>query len=199
MAINAAHDPNTVRRVFGYARVSTEEQHMDLQMRALENVGCDPIFVDQGVSGATMYRDGLNRLLQSLRPGDRLVVWRLDRLGRSLSGLIELLDNLGARGIGFCSLCEHIDIGTPSGKLVFHLMAALAEFERALISERTQAGMRAARARGKRIGRPPALTPVQRKAARALLGQGRPVAQVADQFGVSASTLRRLGGAAADG
>ncbi|CAM5182275.1 DNA-invertase OS=Castellaniella defragrans (strain DSM / CCUG 39792 / 65Phen) OX=1437824 GN=BN940_12881 PE=3 SV=1 [Castellaniella denitrificans] len=117
--------------------------------------------------GATMRREGLDRLLRSLRAGDRLVVWRLDRLGRSLTGLIQLLDSLGERQIGFCSLCEHIDIGTPGGKLVFHMMAALAEFERALISERTRAGMAAARARGKRIGRPPSLTPRQR-----LGGQG---------------------------
>lgn len=145
-----------------------------------------------GVSGATMRREGLDRLLRSLRASDRLVVWRLDRLGHSLSGLIQLLDSLGEQRIGFCSLCEQIDIGTPGGKLVFHMMAALAEFERALISERTRAGMAAARARGQRIGRPPSLTPQQRLAARALLDQGQPAARVADQFGVSVATLRRL-------
>ena len=192
MAIGKTQGAGAARRVFGYARVSTDEQHMGLQMRALRNAGCDPIFVDRGVSGATMRREGLDRLLRSLRAGDRLVVWRLDRLGHSLSGLIQLLDSLGEQRIGFCSLCEQIDIGTPGGKLVFHMMAALAEFERALISERTRAGMAAARARGQRIGRPPSLTPQQRLAARALLDQGQPAARVADQFGVSVATLRRL-------
>ncbi|MFT0531705.1 recombinase family protein [Castellaniella hirudinis] len=192
MAIEAAHDAGTAARIFGYARVSTDEQHLDLQMRALKRADCDPVFVDQGVSGATMRRDGLDQTLRLLRPGDQLVVWRLDRLGRSLSGLIQLLDSLGERQVGFRSLCEHIDIGTPSGKLVFHLMAALAEFERALISERTRAGMAAARVRGQHLGRPPALTPAQRSAACTLLNQGQRLAQVADQFGVSVSTLRRF-------
>lgn len=180
------------RKTFGYARVSTDEQHLGLQLQALKKAGCDPIFMDHGVSGATMRRDGLDRLLASLREGDQLVVWRLDRLGRSLTGLIQLLDDLQERRIGFCSLCEHIDIGTPSGKLVFHMMAALAEFERSLISERTQAGMAAARAQGKHVGRPPSLTTRQCLMAKALIQEGRSPARVAHEFGVAASTLKRL-------
>jgi DNA invertase Pin-like site-specific DNA recombinase len=137
----------------GYARVSTFEQIMDLQQDALRKAGCSRIFTDQ-VSGAHTEREGLLQTLSFLRAGDTLVVWRLDRLGRSLKHLIETVTILHERGIGFKSLTEQIDTTTSSGKLIFHIFGALAEFERDLICERTQAGLQAARARGRRGGRP---------------------------------------------
>jgi DNA invertase Pin-like site-specific DNA recombinase len=136
----------------GYARVSTVEQIMDLQQDALRKAGCSRIFTDT-VSGAHTDRAGLVQTLGFLRAGDTLVVWRLDRLGRSLKHLLETVTILHDRGIGFISLTEHIDT-TSSGKLIFHIFGALAEFERDLIRERTQAGLQAARARGRRGGRP---------------------------------------------
>lgn len=138
----------------GYARVSTEEQNLDLQFNALRNAGCSRIFDDRGVSGATFNRPALEQALDALNAGDTLVIWKLDRLGRSLGHLIELLDQLERRAVAFHSLSEAIDTNSASGRLVFHMMGAMAEFERALISERTRAGMSAARARGVKIGRP---------------------------------------------
>lgn len=138
----------------GYARVSTDEQRIDLQRNALEQAGCEKIFFDQGISGSKAERAGLLEAINALQSGDMLVVWRLDRLGRSLINLVELVNNLGKRGIEFRSLTESIDTGSSGGRLVFHLMAALAEFERSLISERTRAGMEAARRNGKHVGRP---------------------------------------------
>jgi len=137
----------------GYARVSTFEQIMDLQQDTLRKAGCSRVFTDT-VSGATRDRAGLLQTLSFLRAGDTLVVWRLDRLGRSLKHLIETVSILHDRGIGFVSLTEHIDTTTSSGKLIFHMFAALAEFERDVIRERTQAGLQAARARGRLGGRP---------------------------------------------
>ncbi|KUY85262.1 DNA resolvase [Burkholderia cepacia] len=138
----------------GYARVSTEEQCLDLQLAALKAAGCDPIHADHGVSGSRFDRAGLREALQAAQPGDALVVWRLDRLGRSLSHLVEVVSDLGKQGIEFVSLTECIDTRSSTGMLMFHMIAALAEFERSLISERTRAGMAAARARGAKIGRP---------------------------------------------
>lgn len=148
-------------RKVGYARVSTEEQKVDLQLNALKQAGCDQIFVDEGVSGAKADRVGLKKVLASLQPGDTLVVWRLDRLGRSLINLVSLMSELGSRGIEFYSLMENIDTTSAGGRLVFHLMAALAEFERSLISERTRAGMEAAKLRGIQVGRPRRIKPAQ--------------------------------------
>ena len=141
--------------LIGYARVSTQEQTLDLQQDALKKTGCDPIYTDTA-SGAQTERKGLHDALQYLREGDVLVVWRLDRLGRSLKHLIESITALEERGIGFKSLSESIDTTTSGGKLVFHVFGALAEFERDLIRERTKAGLAAARARGRRGGRPKA-------------------------------------------
>ncbi len=141
----------------GYARVSTTEQTLDLQLDALKQAGCLKIFTDT-VSGAKEERKGLDEAVAYLRPGDTLVVWRLDRLGRSLKHLIEVVTDLEKRGIGFKSLTESIDTTTSGGKLIFHIFGALAEFERNLIRERTQAGLIAARERGKRGGRPKSLT-----------------------------------------
>jgi DNA invertase Pin-like site-specific DNA recombinase len=139
--------------LIGYARVSTQDQHLHLQQDALKSAGCIKIFTDT-MSGATTERKGLDEALAYLRDGDTLVVWRLDRLGRSLKHLIETVTTLQEKGIGLKSLTEHIDTGTSGGKLIFHIFGALAEFERNLIRERTTAGLLAARARGKQGGRP---------------------------------------------
>jgi len=140
----------------GYARVSTFDQNLDLQKDALSNAGCEKVFLDQ-VSGVASERPGMEKAFEYLREGDTLVVWRLDRLGRSLKHLIEMIGHLDERKIGFKSLQESIDTTTSGGKLVFHIFGALAEFERNLISERTTAGLSAARARGRLGGRPRAL------------------------------------------
>src|SRR5688572_32296455 len=143
--------------LIGYARVSTHEQHLHLQQDALNAAGCLKIFTDM-ISGATKERKGLAEALNYVREGDTLVVWRLDRLGRSLKHLIETITELNNRNIGFKSLTENIDTTTSGGKLVFHIFGALAEFERDIIRERTQAGLTAARARGRLGGRPKAQT-----------------------------------------
>jgi len=142
----------------GYARVSTHDQTLHLQKDVLEKAGCEKIFTDQ-VSGTKAERKGLTEALSHLREGDTLVVWRLDRLGRSLRHLIDTITALQERGVGFKSLTENIDTTTSGGKLVFHIFGALAEFEREIIRERTQAGLASARSRGKVGGRPKALTP----------------------------------------
>jgi DNA invertase Pin-like site-specific DNA recombinase len=144
--------------LIGYARVSTHDQTLHLQKDALEKAGCEKIFTDQ-VSGTKAERKGLTEALSHLREGDTLVVWRLDRLGRSLRHLIDTITALQERGVGFKSLTENIDTTTSGGKLVFHIFGALAEFEREIIRERTQAGLASARSRGKVGGRPKALTP----------------------------------------
>ena len=185
----------------GYARVSTGDQNLDLQRDALMAAGCDEskIFADR-LSGGRDDRPGLAQALGYVRKGDTLVVWRLDRLGRSLSHLIETTTGLEQRGIGFRSLQEGIDTTTSGGKLVFHIFGALAEFERSLIRERTDAGLKAARARGRHGGRPRALTDHQLVMAKMMLGApGVSVQQVADHFGVARSTLYRLLGAAEPG
>lgn len=179
----------------GYARVSTDEQNLALQEDALHRAGCAEMFADRGVSGAEFSRPGLDAALEKLASGDTLVVWRLDRLGRSLTKLVELVNALGDRGIQFESLTESIDTSSAGGKLIFHMMAALAEFERALISERTRAGIAAARHRGKELGRRRALSLVQREEALALL-RHVPLHEVAQRYGVHPRTLRRLQAAA---
>jgi DNA invertase Pin-like site-specific DNA recombinase len=146
--------------LIGYARVSTYEQTLALQQDALQKAGCSKLFTDTA-SGAKTERKGLEEALNYVRKGDTLVVWRLDRLGRSLPHLIATMTNLEERGIGFKSLTENIDTTTSGGKLIFHIFGALAEFERNLIRERTQAGLAAARERGRIGGRPKALTPRQ--------------------------------------
>jgi DNA invertase Pin-like site-specific DNA recombinase len=142
----------------GYARVSTQEQTLDLQLDSLQQAGCEKVFTDHA-SGAKSARPGLQEALDFIRPGDVLVVWRLDRLARSLPHLIDILRGLQARGIDFKCLNQQIDTTTPTGKLIFHVSGAFAEFERDLIRERTLAGLRAARARGRVGGRPKALDP----------------------------------------
>jgi len=178
--------------MIGYARVSTSEQNLDLQLAALQAAGCSRIYTDQGISGADFERPGLTAALDELRPGDMLVVWRLDRLGRSLIDLIRLVTDLGVRQVEFRSLSEAIDTSSSGGRLLFHLLAAMAEFERSLISERTRAGMAAARARGRRIGRRPAMTSAQRDEARIAIERGTmSIEAVATQYGVHPRTLLR--------
>jgi DNA invertase Pin-like site-specific DNA recombinase len=146
--------------LIGYARVSRHEQNLALQLDALKAAGCKKILTDKETA-ANEERKGLMEALNYLREGDTLVVWRMDRLGRSLRHLIDTTTNLQGRGVGFRSLTENIDTTTSSGKLVFHIFGALAEFERDIIRERTQAGLEAARARGRKGGRPKSLTPAQ--------------------------------------
>lgn len=172
--------------------MSTDEQNLDLQIQALKCAGCELIYTDSGISGSVRARPGLDKALRRLSAGDMLVVWRLDRLGRSLVHLVHLLENLGNRHIRFKSICEYIDTSSSGGRLVFHMMAALAEFERSLISERTRAGMAAARARGKHLGRQPSLNVDQCREAKLLLNQGVNIRNVADQFKVTPRTLIRL-------
>ena len=178
----------------GYARVSTDDQTLDLQLDALTKAGCDRVFRDT-FSGAAAERPGLRDALDHLRPGDTFVVWRLDRLGRSLRHLIETITGLHGQGIGFRSLTESIDTTTSSGKLVFHIFGALAEFERDLIRERTQAGLIAARARGRTGGRPKVKAfqdPRKLAAARRLYAEGKTsISTICSTFGISKSTFYR--------
>ena len=173
----------------GYARVSTLEQNLDLQKDSLQKAGCEKIFEDI-VSGKREHRFGLDRVRENLRKGDVLVVWRLDRLGRSLKHLIELMNELETDGIGFQSVTEAIDTTSPSGKLVFHIFAALAEFERNLIRERTKAGLEAARARGRKGGRPKSLDAQRQSMAIDLYNQRKhPVDEICRMVGISKPTL----------
>ncbi|HMM07889.1 MAG TPA: recombinase family protein [Paracoccus solventivorans] len=176
----------------GYARVSTEDQKLDLQIQALQRAGCTELFTDRGISGSCMQRPGLKRALKTLEPGGALVVWRLDRLGRSLIGLVNLMDSLGKRGVDFVSLTETLDTSCSGGRLVFHMMAALAEFERTLISERTRAGMAAARENGQRLGRPPALSHHELLVAHeAITRRGEDLHEVASRYNVTPRTLKK--------
>ncbi|MDQ1119157.1 MULTISPECIES: recombinase family protein [Pseudoxanthomonas] len=178
--------------IIGYVRVSTEDQNLDLQIQALQRLGCARIYQDRGVSGATRSRPGLDKLMAKLTPGDTLAVWRLDRLGRSLPHLVQMLEALGDRGVAFHSLTENIDTSTSGGRLVFHFMAALAEFERTLISERTRAGLASARIAGKRIGRQPLLDIGQLHAAAVLRDEGQQsLTEIARDLGVHPRTLQR--------
>ncbi|SFG24486.1 recombinase family protein [Ensifer sp. OV372] len=177
----------------GYGRISTTEQSLDLQVAALKAAGCSAILTDEGFSGADFSRPGLSKLLSTLRHGDTLTVWRLDRLGRSLFELLALVRDLNERGIEFRSVSESLDTSTPAGRLLLHVLASMAEFERSLISERTRAGMAAARARGSRIGRRPAMTSKQLEDARMSIEEkGKTVAEMADSFQVHPRTLSRL-------
>ena len=175
--------------LIGYARVSTGDQSLTLQVDALEEAGCERVFQDQ-VSGIVNTRPNLNQALNFARSGDSLVVWRLDRLSRSLRDLIETVTLLESRGVQLKSLHESIDTASSSGKLIFHLFGALAEFERSLIKERTFAGLQAARARGRKGGRPPSLDAEKRKLAVNLYNdKNYSVNQVCQVMGISKPTL----------
>jgi DNA invertase Pin-like site-specific DNA recombinase len=176
----------------GYARVSTDDQNMSLQLDALSAADCERIFEDAGISGAQESRPGLDEALAALQPGDTLTVWRLDRLGRTLPHLITTVHDLGSRGIGFRSITEAIDTTTAGGELLFHIMGALAQFERRLIGERTRAGIDAARRRGKHLGRPADLTPEKIAHARKAIDSGeQSVTGMAKLFGVHRVTLHK--------
>ena len=176
--------------LIGYARVSTHDQTLALQQDALQQAGCSKIFTDTA-SGVKAERKGLDEALAYVRKGDTLVVWRLDRLGRSLPHLITTMTALEGQGIGFKSLTENIDTTTSGGKLIFHIFGALAEFERNLIRERTTAGLMTARTRGRLGGRPKALTGKQLSIAQDLYDKRHPIAEICRTLKVSKATLYR--------
>ena len=179
-------------RLVGYARVSTADQSLDLQLDALKKAGCKPtkIFSDV-ISGSSTKREGLSKALDALHEGDILVVWKLDRLGRTVKGLIDFVSDLEGRGIQFRSITDSIDTSTPAGRFFFHTMASLAEMERDLLRERTRAGLEAARARGRVGGAPKRLTRGQVQMAKSAVDAGRSVREVADDLNVSHMTLYR--------
>lgn len=175
----------------GYARVSSQDQDLTLQLDALKKEGCERVFQEKA-SGGQRERPELQAALSFMRAGDTLVIWKLDRLARSLKQLIETVEKFESQGIGLKSLQDPIDTSSTSGKLVFHIFAALAEFERGIIRDRTNAGLKSARERGRLGGRPPALSPEDLQAARAMLKDSAiPVSTVAKRMGVAASTLYR--------
>jgi DNA invertase Pin-like site-specific DNA recombinase len=177
--------------LIGYARVSTDDQTASLQEDALKKAGCVKVFTDHA-SGSKASRPELDRMLDQLRPRDIVVVWRLDRLGRSLKNLIELVEDLAGKGVGFRSLSESIDTTTANGRLFFSIMGALAEFERDLIRERTKAGLAAARARGRVGGRPPVMNAKKIEKARTLYDSRKhTVSEIAEMLNVSVATIYR--------
>jgi len=177
-------------RTLAYARVSTTDQDPQLQLDALEAAGRDDIYTDYA-SGTASARPELDALLRNARGGDTILVWRLDRLGRNVKHLVELVGDLETRGIGLRSLNEQIDTTTANGRLIFHVFAALAEFEAGLLSERTRAGLQAAKARGRTGGRPAALSSQGRQVAIDLRNQGKPISEIAEILNVSRATIYR--------
>lgn len=176
--------------LIGYARVSTDDQNLALQLDAIKKSGCERVFTDKA-SGARLARPGLDDALSHLRAGDTLVVWKLDRLGRSVKGLVDLVNALEARVVHFRSLTDGIDTKTPAGRFFFHIMASLAQMERELIVERTRAGLAAARKLGRVGGRKRRMTASKIKAAHRLLAGGVLPRDVAEDLGVSVPTLYR--------
>ncbi|AXI52958.1 MULTISPECIES: recombinase family protein [Alphaproteobacteria] len=174
--------------LIGYARISTTEQKLEPQVDALKAAGCETVFEDV-ISGAKAERPGLNNALAFLRKGDTLLVWKLDRLGRSMKHLVETVTDLGDRGVGFKSLTEGVDTTTTGGTLVFHLFGALAEFERDLIVERTQAGLKAAATRGRKGGRKPVVTLKKLEQAKAHISDGLTVREAAARLKISKTSL----------
>jgi DNA invertase Pin-like site-specific DNA recombinase len=182
----------------GYARVSSDDQNLDLQRDALRQAGCERLY-EEKESGAKTARPQLLHLMEVLRAGDTLVVWRLDRLGRSLKHLIETVEQLEAMGVGFQSVTEAIDTTTSGGKLVFHIFAALAEFERTLVRERTRAGLQAARSRGRQGGRPKTLSLEKQRIAQALRNDPtQSVTQICQTLGIARTTFYRYTSAKAN-
>jgi DNA invertase Pin-like site-specific DNA recombinase len=176
---------------YGYARTSTDDQTTALQLTALKKSKCEHIFEDKGLSGATTKRPQLTKCMKTLRAGDTLIVWKMDRLGRSLRDLITMLDDLRERGIAFQSLTEAIDTTTPTGRAMWQMIGVLAELERSLIIERTRAGVNAARKRGVKFGRKPKLTAERIEHARKLIEDGESRQYVAEMLGVGRLTLYR--------
>lgn len=177
----------------GYARVSTRDQNLDLQLDALQKAGCEDTYIyKEQITGATKERPQLQKLLGQLRKNDVVVIWKLDRLGRSLADLVHLVNEIQGKGAGLLSLHDNIDTTTPQGKLTFHIFAAIAEFEREIIRERTKAGLESARARGRKGGRPPGLSKeaqVKAAAATSLYQQKQPNAWICTTLGISKKTL----------
>lgn len=176
--------------LIGYARVSTQDQNLDLQIDALNKAGCQKIFDDK-ISGSRADRPGLTKTLEMLREGDTLVVWKLDRLGRSVKHLVDLVALLHQQGVQFKSLSDAIDTGTPAGRFFFHMMASLAQMERELTAERTRAGLEIARQLGRKGGRKRQMTDSKIESAKKLLASGVPPKDVAQNLGVSVPTLYR--------
>lgn len=172
----------------GYARVSTDDQNLDLQRDALGAAGCQAVY-EENASGKSVVRPELENCLKALRPGDTLVVWRLDRLGRSLGDLVAIITGLDEHGISFESLTEKIDTNSAAGRLIFHVFAALAEFERNLIRERTMAGLAAARQRGRIGGRKPKVDSKMIKKMKAMKGGGMSISSIAGDLGLARSTV----------
>jgi DNA invertase Pin-like site-specific DNA recombinase len=177
----------------GYCRTSTQDQNLALQVDALNKVGCDRLFQDQ-MSGTRADRPGLKEALSHLREGDTLVIWKLDRLGRTVKGLIELVEELAKRKVHFLSITDQIDTSTPAGRFFFHIMASLSQMERETTLQRTHAGLQAARERGRIGGRRRQLTPSKMESAKQLLANGIPPKDVAKNLGVSVPTLYQAGG-----
>lgn len=178
--------------IFGYARVSTDDQNLDAQTDALTDAGAERIFSDK-ISGSQRKRPQLDQLLEQLRPDDVIVVTKYDRLARSLVDLLAIVEDVKQRGAGFRSLAEDIDTTTPAGRLVFHVFASIAQFERERISERTKEGLEAARKRGRVGGRPPALSAVQQAEVRRMRDEeSRRLTEIAQLFKVSVKTVRRV-------
>lgn len=175
--------------LIAYARVSTDEQRLDLQLDALKDAGCEKIFTDQGVSGAKTSRPGLDAALEYIREGDTLVVWRLDRVSRSLVHLLRLVEDLDQRGVHLRSLSESLDTSGPTGRFTLQILGSVAQLERDLVRERTNAGLASARRQGRVGGRPRALTETQVAVARAERLAGRSVKAIAGDLSVGVSTL----------
>ena len=177
--------------IIGYARVSTDDQNLDAQVDALKAAVCERIFADK-ISGSVRSRPELDKLLDHLREGDVIVVTKYDRLARSLRDLLEIVETIQTRGGGFRSLAEDIDTTTSAGRLIFHVFASIAQFERERISERTREGLQAAKRRGRVGGRPPALTAAQKREVRRMRDEeGRALHEIASLFKVSTRTVRR--------
>jgi len=177
--------------IIGYARVSTEDQNLDAQLDALQDAGAERVFADK-ITGSARKRPELDKLISQLRDGDIVVVTKYDRLARSLRDLLDIVEEIGDQGAGFRSLAEDIDTTTSAGRLIFHVFASIAQFERERISERTKEGLEAARRRGRYGGRPPALTEPQKIEVRRMRDdEGRKLPEIADLFKVSVKTVRR--------
>lgn len=178
--------------ILGYARVSTADQQLDSQLDALSTAGAERIFADT-ITGTARTRPELDQLMRQLRPGDVVVVTKYDRLARSLKGLLDIVEQIKAQGAGFRSLAEDIDTTTPAGRLVFHVFASIAQFERERIAERTREGLEAARRRGRIGGRPHALSPAQKIEVKRMRDEElRPLPEIAALFKVSTKTIRRV-------
>lgn len=188
--IDMSFEKDLQEMMIGYARVSTLDQNLSLQHEALKEAGCQKIYDDQ-ISGAKSNRPGLKLALEVLRDGDTLVVWKLDRLGRTVKGLVELVNQLHNRKVNFKSVTDNVDTSSPSGRFFFHVMASLAQMERELMAERTKAGLAAAKAKGRIGGRKRKMTSSKVESAKKLLSSGVPPKDVAQNLGVSIPTLYR--------